>query len=393
MKVLSGGRNDLSNLFERHFKKIVGVIIFVILCIAGLIGGPVVIQVVHDQALESQHQDLAYYWAPVWFQDTYPEIDGEFGLIYDYITNFDYDGDWVGNNNADNIENFPLPAYVYYSVVETATHWFIGYYDYHPLDWNYPSIHWHENDMEGLLLVISKSGGLPWGEFLCMVTEAHAEFWQYIDEQTAPSNSVEEWSGPEVIFSEDIDGDVGWTSIAPYPLAHLFADHEHLKVFVESRGHGVYGEGKDAYRYPILDVERFDENWDGDNFPLDMGIIYYPSTVAEEPQQSGTNPHIYEAGYALIKIDVLWDRRFDIGEACPFSSDDAFNGDDGTSNAANPPWGWDDSNDFLWIVNNIPIYPLKGDILCHPARLIAIHFKIPGWPEIEDIIYTYNPFL
>ena len=49
------------------------------------------------------------------------------------------------------------------SIVETATHWFIGYYDYHPLDWNLPSIHWHENDMEGVLLVINKTEGVEWG--------------------------------------------------------------------------------------------------------------------------------------------------------------------------------------------------------------------------------------
>jgi hypothetical protein len=386
MLALFGGRSELSNFFERHYRKIVGVIIFVILCIAGLIGGPIVIHVVHNQALESQHYELAYYWAPVWYQDSHPAIDGEFGLKYDFITNFDYDGDWVGNNNADNIENFPLPAYVYYSVVETETHWFIGYYDYHPLDWNLPGFHWHENDMEGVLIVISKSPEAQWGHFLCLVTEAHTHLWQYIDEDLAPSNTVGQWTGSNILYSEDIDGDVEWTSLDPYPLANLFIDHEHLKIFVESRGHGVYGEGKDAY----LAVH---EDWDGDNFPLGMGIIYYPSNVAEEPHQQGDNPNIYEAGYALINIKVLWDRRLDIGVDCPFSSDDAFNGDDGTPNAANPPWGWDDPDDFLFTSDSIfPIYSLKGEILCHPARLIAIHFDVPGWPEIDDIVYTYNPF-
>ncbi len=378
---------------QRHWKKILGVIIIAVLSIAGIIGGPMVIRVVQDQALEQNHRELAYYWAPVWYQDTYPEINGEFGLIFDYITNFDYDGDWVGNNNADNIESYPLPAYIYYSVVETATQWFIGYYDYHPLDWNLPSIHWHENDMEGVLVVINKTAGVQWGEFLCMVTEAHTAFWQYIDEQKAPSNSVEEWSGPNIFYSEDIDGDVEWTSIDPYPLANLFNAHEHLKVFVESRGHGVFGEGKDAYTYPIFDAERFDENWNGENFPLDMGIVYYPSNVAEEPRQQGAHPNIYEAGYALINIDVLWDRRFDIGEGCPFSSDDAFSGDDGKPNAANPPWGWDDADDFLLFTCGLLIVSIKGEILCDPAHLIAIHFDVPGWPEIADIVYTYNPYL
>ncbi|MFW9831103.1 MAG: hypothetical protein ACFFD8_04960 [Candidatus Thorarchaeota archaeon] len=381
----------MSNGLRSQSNKILAGIIVTILCILGLIGVPPAIQVARDQALNRTHQDLAYYWAPVWYQDSYPEMNGEFGLMYDFITNFDYDGDWVGNNNANNIENFALPAYIYYSVVETPTHWFIGYYDYHPLDWNYPPIHWHENDMEGVLLVINKTEGVQWGEFLCMITEAHAQFWQYRDEQQAPSNTVEQWSGVNVLYSEDIDGDVDWTSIDPYPLSTLFTEHEHLKVFVESRGHGVFGEGKDAYTYP-LDIARHDENWNGENFHLGMGIIYYPSGVAEEPRQREDNPDIYEAGYALINVEVLWNRRFDIGDECTFSSDEAFNGDDGKPNAANPPWGWDDADDFLWIISTIPMFSAKGEILCHPARLIAIHFDIPGWPDIEDITYTYNPF-
>jgi hypothetical protein len=47
----------------------------------------------------------------------------------DYITNFDFDGDWRGDNNWNNSANldFPLKAHIYYSVSETATHYFIHY--------------------------------------------------------------------------------------------------------------------------------------------------------------------------------------------------------------------------------------------------------------------------
>ena len=46
---------------------------------------------------------------------------------FDYITNFDFDGDWKGDNNWVNAGNktYPLRAYVYYSVIETATHYFV----------------------------------------------------------------------------------------------------------------------------------------------------------------------------------------------------------------------------------------------------------------------------
>src|SRR6266699_5973704 len=55
----------------------------------------------------------------------------------DYLTNFDFDGDWRGDNNWQHVDDrkFPLNAYVYYAVVETATHLFIHYAVFHPRDY------------------------------------------------------------------------------------------------------------------------------------------------------------------------------------------------------------------------------------------------------------------
>jgi hypothetical protein len=119
--------------------------------------------------------DLALYWAPVWYQDTHSSHDPEL----DYITNFNYDGNWKGNDNWGNLYSYDLKAYIYFSVVETASHWFIGYYDFHPRDWSAYGISadMHENDMEGVLLVIEKTGG--YGSLLLMETEAHNQLYQY----------------------------------------------------------------------------------------------------------------------------------------------------------------------------------------------------------------------
>ncbi len=55
----------------------------------------------------------------------------------DYVTNFDFDGDWRGDNNWTHADDprFPLRAYVYYAVSETATHYFIHYALFHPRDY------------------------------------------------------------------------------------------------------------------------------------------------------------------------------------------------------------------------------------------------------------------
>ncbi len=57
--------------------------------------------------------DLVAHWAPVIYQDT----DSTY-YKGDYITRFDFDDDWVGNNNWENLDNYDLIwAYVYYAVI------------------------------------------------------------------------------------------------------------------------------------------------------------------------------------------------------------------------------------------------------------------------------------
>jgi hypothetical protein len=72
-------------------------------------------------------RELAARFAPVFYQGI-----GD-NQRSDYITNFDFDGDWAGDNNWDHVANkrYPLKAYVYYSVVETRTHYFIHYAIFH----------------------------------------------------------------------------------------------------------------------------------------------------------------------------------------------------------------------------------------------------------------------
>src|SRR5436190_216098 len=68
-------------------------------------------------------KEIAARFAPVFHQALGDRPRG------DYITNFNFDGDWNGTNNWVNAENkkFKLTGYVYYSVAETATHYFIHY--------------------------------------------------------------------------------------------------------------------------------------------------------------------------------------------------------------------------------------------------------------------------
>ncbi len=286
--------------------------------------------------------ELAEYWAPVWYQDTdSSDYDA------DYITNFDFDDNWTGTDNWENQPNFTLKAYIYYWVVETETHWFIGYADFHPRDWSdIPLDPQHENDMEGSLLVIKKDGS-TYGQFLLMLTIAHLDFYSYKDYNTSPSKDVTDGH-------ETIDGDV------------QFYQGHHPYIYVEAKGHGVYG----------------DKRWETNDFPGGDGVVYYYTGTAEEP--SGGNDR--NVGYALKSIDELWSRRYDYTDT--FDSFGAFKGD--STSKANAPWGWDD-----WDDGEV----FAPDFFMDPAYLVDYYHDGLGtfsssyiYRSYGGIVETFHPY-
>jgi len=256
-------------------------------------------QVVIIESAEPTHRQLAEYWAPVWWQDT---DDDNFRA--DYITNIDFDGDWNPLNNWNNLPQFELKAYIYYWVVETTTHWFIGYADFHPRDWsNDITAPWdqHENDMEGCLLAIQKGGG-SYGQFVLLITRAHEDFYSYKNYDSPLSNMVRKGH-------EDIDGDVEFEGHNPC-------------IYVKAEGHAVYG----------------DLRWEEDGFPSGDGVVYRYIGQAEEPQ----NGNDRNVGYDLVYIGELWEKRYD---SDIFYELGTFRGDDYSNNKAHAPWQWDDKDD------------------------------------------------
>src|SRR5215813_4921957 len=92
------------------------------------------------------YRKLASFHAPILFQDTEvrgqsqdegnnASVDQPIQRRGDFILRFDFDGDWNGLNNwanfakrppADKNKDTMARAYIYYSVVETETHYFIS---------------------------------------------------------------------------------------------------------------------------------------------------------------------------------------------------------------------------------------------------------------------------
>jgi hypothetical protein len=289
---------------------------------------------------------IALRWAPIHQQDVDQTGSHALGGASDYITRIDYDGDWSGKNDWDNAGSFPLAAHAYYSVVETASHWFIVYMFFHPRDWtDTPFDQEHENDSEGALMVVARDGS-TYGSLQAAVTVAHTDFFSFV-----PSGS------PFGANHESIDGTL---SLGAWDGAN------HPITAQQAKGHGLKA-------WPAYQIN-------GD------GVIYYPSaSVAEVP----SNPDDRQVLYKLVDIFAaggLWSRRND---AVTFASYGSFAGDKTggcgsfpftcATNAANAPWGWDDHDDG----------PARGTLATDPAALVQDYFTVPSGFQRA---YTFNPY-
>ena len=261
----------------------------------------------------------------------------------DYVTRFDYDGDWNGANNWDHLDaGHPLPAVIYASAIESARHYFLTYSAFHPRDYwpvSVPDVN-HENDLEGVLLVVEKREGqlVP----LLMESVAHQHLLRY--------------SSDPALAHEHLNG-------------KLFFEGEHPLVHVA------------AYKHPQSAMGSA-ELWKVD------GIVYRFHARSDVPK----GLHDRDCGYALISLlDSFWPRRFDVGHDRTFGSTDTFapgtfgaglNGHKYAANRAHAPWAWRDSDDEGLA---------HGDWFFDPAHAMRFHY--PGIKERFVSDYRVNPYL
>ncbi len=225
---------------------------------------------------------LAAHWSPfiaqeVWFQ---PKAD--------MLHRFDYDGDFHGDNNWDDLDKGSSQAYLHYAAFETATHWFLVYNFFHPRDYTDRCIagSCHENDNEGIILTVRKDGS-EFGKLEVMETLAHDNIYSYTNDNSI-RNGV-----------HDIDGGIE------------FHQESHPIVFVESGGHGIFGSTDKKSRYNVQSDSFFYDTsmaeaapWISLGTPASgttsttTGITYIYKGTAERPAGAAAR----EVGYDLLPI-------------------------------------------------------------------------------------------
>lgn len=295
------------------------------------------------------NQDIAFHWAPIHYQsvDVSTGTHGREGLG-DYITRVDYDGEFIGDNNWDSLDNFlinsPPPAHAYYHVAETSTHWILSYIFYHPRDWdNGLDESEHENDMEGAVEFVRKDGS-TYGAFEGMVTVYHTT-WRLYRNPSATYLTTGH-AGPNTINVLRLETAMGESYQRPVTMQ-------------QAEGHGLV-----ACEVPGCGVTT--------------GVRYRPS-LTDADSTTATYSSITDGRYKLIDTDApdgLWGHRFD---HLLFNSWVNFKGNNSDScgngawlgcdaNAAGTPWATSGSGDIFFLFTD-------------PAKMLYEHFA--GWDNAD----------
>ena len=290
--------------------------------------GPEDDQRAHDRALVQRY-------SPVFVQELSHQP------WHDLITAFDFDGNATGEDNLENASRYALPAVVYGDLVaETEDSCFLFYGVYHLRDYDkplrelfFPSAA-HDNDFEGLMLLVDKVSG----DVVVMETWFHSMFLQFA-------------GTPAMGKTQTVDGKL-----------HV-EDETHPLVYVQALGHGVRG------------LQKIDE----DVVRARPHLVYRWGAARTETQ----TPALRFASYEIVSMD-----RFVAFSRGPFGADGMlaepadfgiggaplglylsgrFRGDSSWARPK-PPWRWTDKFD--------PWRP--GAWFFHPAYVLLKHFDLPG---------------
>jgi len=215
---------------------------------------------------------VALSYAPVFVQSV--------SSSYDIPTNFDFDGDFIGNNNWENAEKFEKKPYVYWDIKEGRRFFFIHYALFYPRDYLEdcknppPPENCHENDWEALLVVVDK------------------EKRKVVFFETLPHIASMVYALPEI--------NVNPQGLAMKGKNAQFFDGRPV-IFVEWGGHGQYGS--------------YDDIFEKEFFSFDLTVVFFPKGFSPE------NFPFKVSSYELISIyDTFWKRKDDVGTGKTFDN-------------------------------------------------------------------------
>jgi hypothetical protein len=150
-----------------------------------------------------KYKTLAEKYAPVIYQATIPQTPQ-----FDFLTTVDFDQDFKGMNNVDNVKVIEkIPSYIYYSVIESKSHYFITYTFYYPFRFENKETDRLGNDTSGATVVVAKyPAEIP------VAVEAYFKFKEseevraYVTEESGivgTSGGMKEYYGVNAKYAKD----------------------------------------------------------------------------------------------------------------------------------------------------------------------------------------------
>ncbi len=306
---------------------------------------------------------------------------------------------------------YKLLPHVYYSVVETPTHYFIMYAAYHPQDWESPDTPWrsqgprwkgseHEHDMEGALVIVSKRKRLEDLRADALVTISHWWFYTYANWKIADKNKKEKllfgrrwarenrYTGSRV-NKEDLDGNL-W---AVWHVDEKGNEIMRPKLYVQAKGHGIRGDqrkwggGDRIIRYCPSHEEADEPSFFKDGRPKPPVQLHKFSLKVPDPEPIKKDVYRYKLINIFEPVRGLWankdDRKVflvnDKGQDC-FVAHKSPDERVLQPGSAKPPWSWDDCDDAH----------ADGELALQPAHIV---YNYLGGTREFSFEYVRNPYL
>lgn len=305
-----------------------------------------------------------------------------------------------------------LLPHVYYSVVETHTHYFIMYAVYHPQDWESPETAWnykgprwkkteHEHDMEGALVIAGKRGPIEKLRPDAMITISHWWFYSYAnwklkneagDEVLVFDDPTENRFRGSRVNKEDLDGNL-------WAVWHVDEGGEQImrpRLYVQAKGHGIRGDKRDwgrgdrEIRYCPSLKEADEPGFFGGVRPNPAVRLLYKDSLKDRDGWHAEEKREV-CRYKLINIHEpttgLWanknDRNVflvnDKGIDC-FVAHESPGGRILEAGSAKPPWSWDDCDDAH----------ADGELALQPAHIV---YNYLGGVREFSLEYMRNRYL
>lgn len=208
----------------------------------------------------AEESDEVLRLAPVIMQEQFSEtiISRE-----NVFTRFNFDNDWRLNNNSINLAYHNMELIVYYSLVESDKHYYIGYYLYYP---RHDGTIKHEHDLIGALLAVRKSNTLENIDNIDMMI-------------TFSNGKLKNWGSCQVIHG------IQW-----------------LRLIISPGGH-------ETLSFRPVEINKT------------IDCIYpQPYDASHKVSNRGVQT------YTLVSLEELWQRRGDIGQGRTFNRWGYFDG-------------------------------------------------------------------